>query len=213
MGTGVGWLAMIRGSNLFWNFFWLVLMSEIEASRWDSSGASYLWGSNQTRKHIYIPGSSKGCWMDGEGCLYTIPSCSNNTLWKMLVHVPKPSQTTPPQKKNILNEWEFLCLLKSCRFVVDLRFVRCQKFDAPGWVSFVGNTRQVLRHSASDNLLIDFLGGHKNVERKWNLSKVLNVGRDFFQQTRSVNYSWVVELSIYISVSFYFRFNYYTPKV
>ena len=116
MGTGVGWLAMIRGSNLFWNFFWLVLMSEIEASRWDSSGASYLWGSNQTRKHIYIPGSSKGCWMDGEGCLYTIPSRSNNTLWKMLVHVPKPSQTTPPQKKNILNEWEFLCLFKILPF-------------------------------------------------------------------------------------------------
>ena len=100
MGRGVGWLAVIRGSSLF--FFWLALMSEIEASRWDSSGASYLWGS-QTRKHIYIPGSSKGCWMDGKGCLYTIPSGSNNTLWKMRVHLPKPSQTTPPQKKH--PEW------------------------------------------------------------------------------------------------------------
>ena len=58
--------------------------------------------------------------------------------------------------------------------------MRCQKFDAPGWVSFVGNTRQVLRHSASDNLLMDFLGGHKKCRKKVEPLKGFECGEGIF---------------------------------
>jgi len=39
-----------------------------------------------SQKKQQLPGSSKGCWMDDKGCLYTIPQSSNSTLWKMLVY-------------------------------------------------------------------------------------------------------------------------------
>ena len=51
---------------------------------------------------------------------------------------------------------------------------------SPGWVSFAGNTRQVLRHSASDNPLTDFFWRENKSQKEVEPLKGFECGEGFF---------------------------------
>ena len=64
--------------------------------------------------------------------------------WRFWTPIQYMGEITPANEGNVGSHG-------SIRFVhFESNFLRCQSlaFHMPGWVSFVGNTRQVLRHSA-----------------------------------------------------------------